>query len=100
MIAEPDSELVSCAASAIKDAFAAYHADFEIITRRAKKRFERREWHELHQDAEERLDDVVGLHAEPRAGQHEELLVPPPVAGADHVPGRHPSDAPGIDPVR
>src|SRR5437899_10967926 len=51
-----DGELVNCTASAIKEAFAAYHDEFERITHRAKERFERREWHSLHEDAEQRLD--------------------------------------------
>src|SRR5215212_12230070 len=51
-----DGELVNRTASAIKEAFAAYHGEFKYITHRARERFERREWRRLHADSEQRLD--------------------------------------------
>ena len=39
-------------AAALLTAFADYHAGFNDITRRAKARFERREWLALHRDSE------------------------------------------------
>jgi isocitrate dehydrogenase kinase/phosphatase len=43
------------AANAIQSAFLAYHGRFTAITRRAKARFESREWREAQVDAVERL---------------------------------------------
>jgi isocitrate dehydrogenase kinase/phosphatase len=42
-------------ATALRDAFVAYNAEFRAITRRARVRFERRQWHEGQQDATERI---------------------------------------------
>ncbi len=42
-------------AIAIAEGFEAYHARFKAITRRAKERFERRDWRGIQQDATERL---------------------------------------------
>ena len=43
------------AVTTIYDAFDAYHRRFKEITRRARQRFERREWREAQRDASERL---------------------------------------------
>lgn len=43
-------------ATAIEAAFDRYHAAFKAITQQARQRFERREWLQMHADAEERLD--------------------------------------------
>jgi isocitrate dehydrogenase kinase/phosphatase len=43
------------AARAIHEAFESYRDEFRAITRRARSRFERREWREAHADAVERL---------------------------------------------
>lgn len=43
------------AAAAIAEEFDAYDARFQTITRRARERFERCEWHEAQEDARERL---------------------------------------------
>ncbi len=51
----PTSTLAAGAARAIQSAFLAYHARFIAITRRAKTRFEAREWREGQADALERL---------------------------------------------
>jgi len=45
----------SCAAD-VRDRFADYNARFRAITRRAKGRFERREWAERRNDAVERIE--------------------------------------------
>jgi isocitrate dehydrogenase kinase/phosphatase len=45
----------SCAAD-VRDRFADYNARFRAITRRAKQRFERREWAERRRDAVERIE--------------------------------------------
>jgi isocitrate dehydrogenase kinase/phosphatase len=51
----PLPTLAHQAAHAIQAAFLAYHARFTQITRRAKSRFEAREWREAQGDAVERL---------------------------------------------
>jgi isocitrate dehydrogenase kinase/phosphatase len=51
----PAPSLAPQAAEAIQSAFLAYHARFNAITRRAKARFELREWQEAQRDAVERL---------------------------------------------
>lgn len=43
-------------AQAIFNAFVSYHDEFKAITRRAKTRFEQRDWPGVQQDARERLD--------------------------------------------
>ena len=45
----------SCAAD-LRDRFADYNARFRLITQRAKRRFERREWVEARADAVDRID--------------------------------------------
>ncbi|MEO8295163.1 MAG: bifunctional isocitrate dehydrogenase kinase/phosphatase, partial [Gemmatimonadota bacterium] len=49
------TELALDAAAAIQTAYLGYHARFTAITRRARGRFEMREWREAQQDAVERL---------------------------------------------
>ena len=44
------------ASNAILEAFSAYQSEFMSITRRAKSRFENRDWHGAQQDSVERLD--------------------------------------------
>lgn len=48
--------LAQHAADAIGDAFEAYEREFHAITRRAKSRFESRDWHAMQHDAVERLE--------------------------------------------
>src|SRR3954463_272704 len=48
-------QTVDAAARAIHEAFASYRDEFRAITRRARARFERREWREGQADAVERL---------------------------------------------
>ena len=43
-------------AEATRDAFDSYQARFKAITRRAKRRFEKQDWHGAQNDAVERLD--------------------------------------------
>jgi isocitrate dehydrogenase kinase/phosphatase len=43
-------------AAAVLEAFEEYEREFKAITRRAKLRFEERDWHGMQQDALERLD--------------------------------------------
>jgi isocitrate dehydrogenase kinase/phosphatase len=50
------SSLANECAATIQLAFDRYHARFKAITHQAKQRFERREWLQMHADAEERLD--------------------------------------------
>ncbi len=54
--AEVSEHLAQLVANTIAYAFAQYHAEFKAITRRARGRFERCDWHGLHNDAEQRLD--------------------------------------------
>lgn len=49
-------QLAQLGADTIHDAFAAYQREFKAITRRAKARFEERDWHGAHHDAVERLE--------------------------------------------
>jgi isocitrate dehydrogenase kinase/phosphatase len=46
----------SAAAALLVDAFADYNARFADITRRARRRFERRDWHGSSMDARQRID--------------------------------------------
>ncbi len=50
------SRLANLGAQAILEAFAAYHAQFKAITRRARMRFETRDWHGMQADVAERLE--------------------------------------------
>jgi isocitrate dehydrogenase kinase/phosphatase len=56
MTASVSSDLATRIAQDIENTFAAYHDEFKEITRRAKQRFEQRDWHGLHNDAVQRLD--------------------------------------------
>ncbi|MGH8874302.1 MAG: isocitrate dehydrogenase kinase/phosphatase AceK regulatory subunit, partial [Acidimicrobiia bacterium] len=51
-----DSRLANLGARAIRDAFSDFSNRFRIITRRARIRFEDRDWHGMARDARERLD--------------------------------------------
>ncbi len=53
---DPDDFLARSAAADLRDRFADYHSRFRIITQRAKRRFERREWAEAAADAVERIE--------------------------------------------
>jgi isocitrate dehydrogenase kinase/phosphatase len=53
---EPIDPLAERGAHAIHAAFLSYRADFNAITRRAKLRFEQRDWHGMQDDALERLE--------------------------------------------
>lgn len=50
------SRLANLAAPVLVDAFDSYRVRFELITRRARRRFERRDWAGQQADAAERLD--------------------------------------------
>jgi isocitrate dehydrogenase kinase/phosphatase len=49
-------QLTNICAKAIIRAFHEYQAEFKVITRRAKTRFENQDWHGMKADADERLD--------------------------------------------
>lgn len=51
-----DSRLANLGANVIFEAFKAYQGQFNVITRRARSRFEQRDWHGLQADATQRLD--------------------------------------------
>ena len=55
MSEEPIESLAERGANAIHAAFLAYRTEFNAITRRAKVRFEQRDWHGMQDDALERL---------------------------------------------
>ena len=48
--------LVQDCAQTLVDIFADYNAEFRAITRRARVRFEERDWHGSQRDAVERID--------------------------------------------
>ena len=50
------NQLTHICAKAIIKAFKEYQAKFKVITRRAKMRFENRDWHGMRADSDERLD--------------------------------------------
>lgn len=56
MFDQPIDSLAERGATAIHTAFLAYRAEFNAITRRAKTRFEQRDWHGMQDDALERLE--------------------------------------------
>src|SRR6516165_7063358 len=62
--------LAELGAAAIAWAFGDYQRQFQAITRRARARFERRDWHGTHRDSVERLDlygrAIAGIVAEVR----------------------------------
>jgi isocitrate dehydrogenase kinase/phosphatase len=51
-----ESKFADQCARAVLKAFEKFHAQFRIITQRARERFENRDWHGMKDDAEERLD--------------------------------------------
>ncbi len=51
-----ESRLANLGAQAIHRAFDAFHTQFRGVSRRARERFERREWQGIRADAAERLD--------------------------------------------
>ncbi len=53
---EPIDSLAERGANIIHAASLSYRAEFNVITRRAKARFERRDWHGMQDDALERLE--------------------------------------------
>ncbi len=55
MLQESHAELARWGAASVRESFAAYQAEFAHITRRARKRFEERDWKGSHADALERL---------------------------------------------
>lgn len=68
-----ESRVANVAASAIHEAFDGYQARFRRVTRRARSRFEKREWQALRQDAGERLD-LYRQVVEATVGQVQHLL--------------------------
>jgi isocitrate dehydrogenase kinase/phosphatase len=54
--AEPDPTLAQDCARAIRDGFSGYNEAFRSITRRARKRFEERDWGKGQEDAVERIE--------------------------------------------
>jgi isocitrate dehydrogenase kinase/phosphatase len=55
MLHESHAELACWGAAAVRESFAAYQAEFKHISRRAKRRFEERDWGGAQADALERL---------------------------------------------
>src|SRR5687768_16710511 len=51
-----DANLASASARQIAEAFAAYNAEFRVITRRAPQRFDNRDWKGSQRDAVERIE--------------------------------------------
>ncbi len=56
MLHESHAELARWGAAAVRESFAAYQAEFKHVTRRAKLRFELRDWRGTQADALERLE--------------------------------------------
>jgi len=55
-MADPRTDLARAGAAAIRNGFEAYQGERSRITRRARGRFEARDWPGAHRDARERLD--------------------------------------------
>ncbi|HKX75095.1 MAG TPA: bifunctional isocitrate dehydrogenase kinase/phosphatase [Acidimicrobiia bacterium] len=68
-----DSRLASLGAQAIADAYAAFDGRFRIITRRARIRFEERDWKGIAADARQRLD-LYGVASTDTASSVKRLL--------------------------
>lgn len=51
-----DSRVANLGARLIYDAFHLFHADFRLITQRARHHFENRDWHALSRDSNARID--------------------------------------------
>lgn len=66
MTTSVEETLAQRCATQLHDAFLAYNADFGIITRRARIRFEQRDWHGTQRDAKERIE-LYDLHIESAA---------------------------------
>ncbi len=49
-------DLARRGAFSVQESFSAYHAEFKALTRRARRRFEERDWSAAHADALERLE--------------------------------------------
>ena len=96
MTIHPDHDrLAQRGAAAILAAFEDYEQQFLAITRRAKSRFERRDWHGMHQDAVERLElygrVIARIEAEIRAmlgasAQDRSLWAAMKSAYCEHIP--------------
>ena len=68
-----DSRLANLGARAIHAGFDAYHARFRAITRRARARFEGRDWRGLRLDGTDRLD-LYRQHVDPLVAEVKALL--------------------------
>ena len=68
-----DSRLANLGARAIHAGFDAYHARFRAITRRARARFEGRDWRGLRLDGTDRLD-LYRQHVDPLVAEVNALL--------------------------
>src|SRR5512144_566534 len=55
MLLDSHAELARWGAAAVRESFASYQAEFKHISRRAKQRFEQRDWRGAQSDALERL---------------------------------------------
>lgn len=96
MSIHPDHDrLAQRGAAAILAAFEDYEQQFLAITRRAKSRFERRDWHDMQQDAVERLElygrVIARIEAEIRAmlgasAQDRSLWEAMKAAYCEHIP--------------
>ena len=56
MEATAEHPLAAPCAALLRDAFAAYNAEFRALTRRARARFEQRDWEGGKRDAVERIE--------------------------------------------
>jgi isocitrate dehydrogenase kinase/phosphatase len=63
MTPSTDAEMALAVATELNRAFLVYNTEFRVITRRARSRFERREWHEGQADAAERIG-LYDLHVD------------------------------------
>ena len=63
MTPSTDAEMALALATELNRAFLVYNTEFRVITRRARSRFERREWHEGQADAAERIG-LYDLHVD------------------------------------
>ncbi|KFN43938.1 bifunctional isocitrate dehydrogenase kinase/phosphatase [Arenimonas oryziterrae] len=74
--ADTRPEFAATCAAAIRDAFSDYDARFDAITRRARHRFETRDWGAAREDALERIElydrcvAEISLELEQRLGDH------------------------------
>lgn len=63
MTPSTDAEMALAVATELNRAFLVYNTEFRVITRRARSRFERREWREGQADAAERIG-LYDLHVD------------------------------------